>query len=74
LWTAPLPRDSEWETLRAIAGGDPAGEDPAMTFWHCLRLAESPDCPDGLRLHARRRMKQLHPDLHALFMKRTAPG
>jgi hypothetical protein len=72
LWTAPPPRDSEWQTLRAIAENDAAEDDPAMAFWHCLRLAESPHCPDDLRHQARRRMKQLHPDLHALFMRRAA--
>jgi hypothetical protein len=45
-----------------------------MAFWQCLRVAESPDCPYDLRHQARRRMKQLHPDLHALFMRRAAPG
>jgi hypothetical protein len=71
LWTAPPPRDSERESLRAMAA-DEAADDPAMAFWHCLRLAESPDCPEDLRLQARRRMKQLNPDLHVLFMRRAA--
>jgi hypothetical protein len=43
-----------------------------MAFWQCLRLAESPGCPDHLLQQARRRMKQIHPDLHALFMRRAA--
>jgi hypothetical protein len=74
LWPGSPPRGSEWETLRAIARGEAGNEEPAMAFWQCLRLAESPDCPDDLRHEARRRMKQLHPDLHALFMRRAAPG
>ncbi|MCI0546567.1 MAG: hypothetical protein L0027_04725 [Candidatus Rokubacteria bacterium] len=73
LWPGPPPRDSEWEALREIARGEVGSEDPALVFWHCLRLAESPSCPDDLRHQARRRMKQLHPDLHRLFMRRAAP-
>ena len=73
LWPAPPPAEAEWEVLREIARGDARSEDPALAFWHCMRIAESPDCPDGLRHQARRRMKQLHPDLHALFMRREPP-
>jgi hypothetical protein len=47
---------------------------PALAFWGCLRLAESPDCPDDLRQEARRRMKQLDPGLHALFMRHATNG
>jgi len=34
---------------------------------------ESPACPEDLRRQARRRMKQLHPDLQALFMRHAPP-
>jgi hypothetical protein len=74
LWPSPPPRDPEWAALREIARGDAGSEDPAMAFWQCLRLAESPSCPEGLRHAARRRMKQLHPGLHAAFMRRAAAG
>jgi hypothetical protein len=74
LWLHSPLHGPEWETLREIARGEAGNEDPAMAFWQCLRLAESPDCPDELRHAARRRMKQIHPDLHALFMRRAAPG
>jgi hypothetical protein len=73
LWPASAPRHSEWEGLREIARGRAGDEDAAMVFWQCLRLAESPDCPDDLRQQARRRMKQLHPGLHALSMRRELP-
>jgi len=73
LWPSCPPTASEWEALAEVARGASGGEDPAMAFWQCLRLAESPDCTDDLRQQARRRMKQLHPELHALFM-RYAPG
>lgn len=74
LWPSSPVRDSEWEAMGAIARSEAGNEDPAMAFWQCLRVAESPDCPDDLRLQARRRMKQLQPDLHALFMRRATPG
>ena len=73
LWPISPPCASEWEGLAEVARGALRDEDPAMAFWQCLRLAESPDGADELRQQARRRMKQLHPDLHALFM-RHAPG
>jgi hypothetical protein len=65
---------SEWETLRDVARGRAGSEDPAMAFWACLRAAESRDCPDDLLHQARRRMKQLRPDLHALLMRWVPPG
>ncbi len=74
LWPGSPPRGSEWDELREIARGDAGNEDPALAFWQCLRLAESPACPDDLRHQARSRMKELDPDLHALFMRRAVPG
>ena len=74
LWPSSQPRDSEWEALREVAQGDAGTEDPACAFWQCLRLAESQACPEDLRHQARRRMKQLRPELHALYMRRAAPG
>ena len=65
---------TEWEPPVAVARGDAADEEPAAAFWRCLRLAESPACPDELRQEARRRMKQLHPELHAQFMRRAGPS
>jgi len=72
LWSSPPPRAVEWEALGEVARGASGDEDPATSFWQCLRLAESADCADDLRLQARRRMKQLHPELHALFMRQAA--
>jgi len=74
LWPASPATETEWEALAAVARSDGADEEPATAFWRCLRLAESPACPDELRQEARRRMKQLHPELHAQFMRRAAPG
>jgi hypothetical protein len=74
LWPSPAPRDSEWDALAESARGAARGEDPALTFWQCLCLAESPACPDELRRQARRRMKQLDPDLHAQFMRHAPPA
>jgi hypothetical protein len=69
LWPATPPRGAEWESLGQVARGRAPVEHPALAFWGCLRLAESPDCPDDLRQQARRRMKQLAPELHGLFMR-----
>jgi hypothetical protein len=74
LWPSSPLGDSEWEAMGAVARGEAGNDEPGTAFWQCLRVAESPDCPDDLRHQARRRMKQLHPDLHALFMRRAAPG
>jgi hypothetical protein len=69
LWPSVPPRASEWNGLGQTARGEGRADDPALAFWDCLRLAESAECPDELRQHARRRMKQLEPELHALFMR-----
>lgn len=60
LWPSVPPRAPEC---------DSRVDHPAVAFWDCLRLAESAECPDELRQQARRRMKQLDPELHALFMR-----
>jgi hypothetical protein len=74
LWPAPPPRGAEWESLGHVARGAAPVDHPALAFWGSLRLAESPDCPDDLRQQARRRMKQLAPELHALFMRHATHG
>ena len=74
LWPTTPPRGAEWESLGQVARGAARVDHPALEFWGCLRLAESPDCPDDLRQQARRRMKQLAPELHALFMRHATHG
>jgi hypothetical protein len=74
LWPTTPPRGAEWERLGQVARGAARVDHPALAFWGCLRLAESPDCPDDLRQQARRRMKQLAPELHALFMRHATHG
>jgi hypothetical protein len=74
LWPSTPPRGAEREGLGEVAGGAEEADHPALAFWGCLRLAESPDCPDDLRQQARRRMKQLDPELHALFMRQAPHG
>jgi hypothetical protein len=74
LWPSTPPRGAEWESLGQVARGAARVDHPALAFWGCLRLAESPDCPDDLRQQARRRMKQLAPELHALFMRHATHG
>jgi hypothetical protein len=71
LWPSDPPCASEWTSLGQIARGEAPVDHPALAFWDCLRLAERAECPDELRQLARRRMKQLEPELHALFMRRS---
>lgn len=71
LWpTTPLG-GVERERPVPVGGGAEPLADPALAFWDCLRVAESPDRPEDLRQQARRRMKQLAPDLHAVFIRRA---
>jgi hypothetical protein len=69
----PVPRLSPAELLEGPTGRE--SRDEALAFWRCLRVAETPDCPQDLLHEARRWMKALHPGLHAILMRRaTAPG
>lgn len=70
LWPTPrlMPED-----IGALSGPfvEPAsGEQAALAFWSCLRVAEDRDCPEGALHEARRRMKRLRPEFHALHMRR----
>jgi hypothetical protein len=73
LWPAPPLSPSEIDRLGAGGSGALAADDPALAFWHCLGAAEAPGCPNEVLHEARRRMKALHPDLHAAFMRRLPP-
>jgi hypothetical protein len=70
LW--PVPRATAAE-LRDFEGvGCLVGvERDALCFWECLRVAETPECPEELLHEARRRMKKLHGDFHALYIRRV---
>jgi hypothetical protein len=70
LWPVPAATPDE---LRAFAGGGDTEGDEALLFWRCLQAAEAPGCPEHLRHEARRRMKRLRPELHALYMRRARP-
>ena len=56
--------------------GSQSDDEAALEFWHCLQVAEDATCTDELVHEARRRMKRLRPELHALYMRRAAtrPG
>ena len=70
LWPSSALRNAPREAFPDVAGSGEGDDDPAMAFWRCLRLAETPDAPEELLHEARRRMKRLHPGLHAEFMRR----
>ncbi len=61
-------------TLAELEAPRSSGRPSALAFWGCLRLAENPDWPDDLRQQARRRMRQLAPELHTLFMRHGTHG
>jgi len=46
-------------------------QEAALEFWRCLQVAESVDTPEEVLHEARRRMKRLSPELHALYMRRA---
>jgi hypothetical protein len=72
LWPAPAAVATEIDAFVASPLSDPADADTgARAFWLCLRVAESPDCPEGALHEARRRMKRLHPELHGAYMHRA---
>lgn len=76
LWPLPLPDPAERATLRAtLEGAVPADDaDRACAFWDVLRLAECRSAlPESVLHAARRRLKCLHPDLHAAYMNRAGP-
>lgn len=69
LWPAP-PLSPDDHDL-ACATSPKTSEDAALAFWRCLRITETPMCEEALLHEARRRMKALHPHLHAAFMRRA---
>jgi len=73
LWPAPPLSATEAGTLVARQPDAFAADDPALAFWRCLRVAETPACPDEALHEARRRMKALQPELHEAFMRRILP-
>ncbi len=76
IWPLPLPDAAERAALAAQLE-DPVPADDvarARAFWDALRLAECRSALPEPLLHAtRRRLKRLHPDLHAAYMHRGGP-
>lgn len=67
LWPVPSADPSE---LRTPTATDSEGEDErGRQFWACLRCTVSCGRDDPAAVAARKRMKQLQPDMHALFMR-----
>lgn len=73
LWPAPPLSTGEADEFVAPRPDAPAADDPALAFWRCLRVAETPACSDEALHEARRRMKALQPELHNAFMRRVPP-
>jgi hypothetical protein len=72
LWPTPRAPDAEIAAFAARGHGGAADYDrePATAFWECLRVAETPGRPEAVLLEARRWMKLLNGELHALYMRR----
>jgi len=71
LWSAPPPHEADREGFRSTPAEAHSHEEVALEFWRCLQVAESTDTPEELLHEARRRMKRLSPELHALYMRRA---
>lgn len=69
LWSAPPRDEADIKALRSPPDEIRSDEEAALGFWRCLRVTESLDCPEELLHEARRRMKRLRPELHALYMR-----
>lgn len=73
LWPAPPATELELGAFGEGIGREGAA-DEALGFWQCLRVAETPGCPEELLHEARRQMKKLRADLHALYLRRVRPA
>jgi hypothetical protein len=74
LWSATSPGEAGLEVLRNATAEVRSDEEAALEFWRCLQVGESVDTPEQLLHDARRRMKRLSPELHALYMRRANGG
>jgi hypothetical protein len=71
LWSATPPDEAGLEGFQNTTAEDRLGEEAALEFWRCLQVAETADCPEEMLHEARRSMKGLRPELHALYMRRA---
>ena len=73
LWPAPRPTTEDVDALSGPFRKPESTEEEARAFWSCLKVANEPDCPEAARHEARRRMKKLRRDFHALYMRQLRP-
>jgi hypothetical protein len=76
LWplSRPTPEETSAITTRIHDALPPDDEERAVAFWDALRLAELRGAIGEPFLHAaRKRLKRLNEDLHALYMYGTGP-
>jgi hypothetical protein len=69
LWPAPPTSPAEGRTLSTEPAAPPPPDAAAREFWMCLRLARTAELPEAVVHEARRRMKALNPEMHALYMR-----
>lgn len=64
-----------WPLADGALDGSPGATAPldddarALEFWRCLAIAEDRDAPEGVIHSARRRLRELGPELHATYMR-----
>ena len=71
LWAPPRLNFREVDLLLGPFAEPALPEEAALAFWSCLRAAEDRGCTERALHEARRRMKRLRPDFHALYMRRV---
>jgi len=70
LWACPPPDEADLDQLRR-GPSQPTDSDSARRFWSCLKVvAGAGDAT--LRGEARRQMKRLHPEMHALCLRQIS--
>jgi hypothetical protein len=67
LW--PVPPGDPSELLEPTDADSEAEDERGCQFWACLRRTVSSGHDDPAAVAARTRMKRLHPDMHAQFMR-----
>jgi hypothetical protein len=69
LWACPAVKDADITAVRATGLPAAGGSDAASLFWSALTVAADRSHDDSLRGEARKRMKRLNPELHAIVMQ-----
>jgi hypothetical protein len=69
LWPCPPVENAHVVAVHATDERAGASDDAASLFWSALTVAADRSLDESLRGEARKRMKRLNPDLHAIVMR-----